>query len=267
MKFLISLLLMTFALQANATLYDSPVNMTRGSDGCQYQWPFREQGSPSTQISFSGTCVGKKAHGYAVIYEKDRDASYFLKFIAGKADIFAVVITNGVPNPTVLSSTVDGVVLRYDRCNDPSIRSACDQLMQKYREMKPTLPKNPFPKNSGSSSGSGSGSSSSGGGRLGGLGPVTPPPAEFLRSVRGERVACTEEALGAIGNKLMAKYYNELHSNSMCTAARAGAKAHYEAIITIEQSCPPAMIPQVADMQPLRNELQSALDIAAYSCP
>ncbi|WP_413575223.1 hypothetical protein ACLVWU_13055 [Bdellovibrio sp. HCB290] len=115
---------------------------------------------------------------------------------------------------------------------------------------------------SGSSSVSGNSSASDGS-----LGSVTPPPADFLRSIQGDRVSCTDAALGAVGKRMMDKYGAELRSNSMCTTARASAKAHYEVIVTIEKSCPPEMIPQVADMQPLRSSLQSALDTIQFSCP
>ncbi|MBO9667266.1 MAG: hypothetical protein J7501_10695 [Bdellovibrio sp.] len=264
MRVFISLFIMICALQAQA-IYDYGVEMIK-PNGCEFRWSFHEKGTPDPKgVAWTGNCVANKANGYGLIYELTSSTSYFVRFSSGNMYPTVLEIKDGVAKPVFLYADYQGVTPQYDACN--KYKAECDQLLQMYKEMKHSLPKNPNAGKSDSSSSKKTGSSSSSsGGKLGSLGPITPPPAAFLNSVQGERVACTEAALGAIGNKLMAKYYSELHANSMCTASRAGAKAHYEAIITIEQSCPPNMIPQVADMQPLRNELKSALDIAAYSC-
>ncbi|QDK46236.1 hypothetical protein DOM22_14220 [Bdellovibrio sp. ZAP7] len=268
MKLLISFFILACTIQANATVYDYGVEMVR-PDGCEFRWPFHEQGTPEPEgVAWKGKCVGNKAEGYGLMFEMNSSTSYFMRYSAGKNHPFVMEIKNGVAKPVFLSATGVGVTPDYDGCR--KYKKECDLHVQMYNEMKSSLPKNPYAGKSDNNSGKNSGSSSGGGNSsssVGALGPVTPPPADFLRAIKGERVACTEAALGALGNKMMDKYGAELRTNSMCTVARGTAKAHYEVIISIEKSCPPEKIPQVADMQPLREVLQSALDTIHFSCP
>ncbi|WP_413586998.1 hypothetical protein [Bdellovibrio sp. HCB274] len=262
MKLLISLFVMAFAVQANATAYELAYRMKR-PDGCEFIWPFHEKGSGPEGVVWEGKCSGNKAQGYGLMYEENSSTSYFVRFSSGNNYPFVMEIKNGVAKPVFLLPTGEGIVPDYDGCR--KYKKECDIHVQMYNEMKSSLPKNPNAGKSVGASGKNSGSSSNSNGSS--RGPITPPPADFLRAIKGERVACTDAALGAFGYKMQDKYRNELNTNSMCTVARGTAKAHYEVIITIEKSCTPEMIPQVADMQPLRAVLQSALDTIEFSCP
>ncbi|WP_413293210.1 hypothetical protein ACLSU7_17640 [Bdellovibrio sp. HCB185ZH] len=265
MKLLISLFVMAFAVQAHAAPYELAYRMQR-PDGCEFIWPFHEKGAPPEGVVWEGKCSGNKAQGYGLIYEENSSTSYFIRYSSGNNYPFVMEIKNGVAKPVFLEPTGEGIVPDYDGCR--KYKKECDIHVKMYNEMKSSLPKNPnagkSARDSGKNSDSSSNSLSNGGGSTG---PITPPPADFLTSIKGERVACTEAAIGAFGYKMQDKYRNELNSNSMCTVARGTAKAHYEVIITIEKSCAPGMIPQVADMQPLREVLQSAVDTIEFSCP
>ncbi|WP_413557909.1 hypothetical protein [Bdellovibrio sp. HCB209] len=248
--------------QAVTTAINPSSEFITSIEGCNLRWWFRgsNDNNPIGDISWTGGCVGNKAQGFGFASKVSSNHAYFGSFSAGDLgeNVF-LEVTDGAITPYKLDFS-RGLKVTTDNID----KSTLAKVMDQYSKMKSKNPKtgSTSKKSSGSTKKSDSSKSST----HKASSSVTPPPIAMLKQYEGTAVACTEYALGAAGNEIVNKLYSEIHAEGMCPPAKGVAKALYFSITTIEKSCSPAEIANVADMADLRSQLQEAVDIIKFSC-
>jgi hypothetical protein len=252
MKMLISLFLLTSALQAHAGVEfrEPPVSATT-TQGCNLTWGYSAVGTQPQNIEWTGSCLRGQVDGWGYLYEKDASKAYFVHYVNGyQYGMTYLEISGGKATPISNSATVDpslpGWKVFY---NDKGPNAKMyDELMSRYNTLKSKAPKSAMSasgsasknKNSGSSSNSNSSSNSSRNPTPinSGYGSLTPKPGSYVTET-GPYVTCDANVMAAKVNEISGKLEAEGRDN-LCASNKAQVKLYYFVITLIEKSCPPS---------------------------